>query len=128
MWLTFVAYHVIDPMDLEPEPDRPSEMRYVSEAADMDRLGLRTYTVAPGEEIPLSGLHYHDEQEEVFYVRSGELSVETPEELYTVPAGRFFVAEPESPHRAHNADDADEPVRVIGIGAPPLSDGHPCDE
>ncbi|MFC7139540.1 cupin domain-containing protein [Halosimplex aquaticum] len=123
-----MGYHVVDPAELEPEPDRPSEMRYVSEAADMDRMGLRTYAVAPGEEIPLSGLHYHAEQEEAFYVISGELSVETPAELYTVAAGQFFVAEPGSPHRAHNAADADEPVRVIGIGAPPLSDGHAYEE
>lgn len=89
-----MGYHVIDPDDLEVEPDRPSEMRYVSEAAGMDRMGLRTYTVQPGEEIPLSGMHYHDEQEEVFYVLSGVLWVETPEETYTVETSQFFVAEP----------------------------------
>jgi quercetin dioxygenase-like cupin family protein len=119
-----MGYHVIDPDDLEPEPDRPSEMRYVSEAADMDRMGLRVYAVDPGEEIPLSGLHYHDEQEEAFYVVSGTLSVETPEEVYRVEAEEFFVADPGSAHRAHVADDADESARVIGMGAPPLSDGH----
>ncbi|WP_459194696.1 cupin domain-containing protein [Halosimplex sp. J119] len=119
-----MGYHVVDPDGLDPEPDRPSEMRYVSEAADLDNLGLRTYRVEPGEEIPLSGLHYHDTQEEAFYVIDGTLAVETPEETYRVETGQFFVAEPESPHRAHNPADADDPVRVIGIGAPPVSDGH----
>ncbi|WP_123538821.1 cupin domain-containing protein [Halosimplex salinum] len=119
-----MGYHVVDPDDLEPEPDRPSEMRYVSKAAGMERMGVRTYTVRPGEEIPLSGMHYHDEQEEVFFVRSGTLSVETPDELYTVESGQFFVAEPGSPHRAHVADDAGEPASVLGLGAPPVSDGH----
>lgn len=119
-----MGYHVIDPDDLEPEPDRPSEMRYVSEAADMDRMGLRVYRVEPGEEIPLSGLHYHEEQEEAFYVLEGTLSVETPDRTYRVEQGQFFVAEPESPHRAHNAADADGDARVIGVGAPPCSDGH----
>ena len=122
-----MGYHVIDPDDLEPEPDRPSEMRYVSEAAGMERMGLRVYTVEPGEEIPLSGLHYHEEQEEAFYVIEGELSVETPDRTYHVDSGRFFVAEPESPHRAHNPADADGDVRVIGMGAPPRSDGHSYD-
>jgi quercetin dioxygenase-like cupin family protein len=119
-----MGYHVVDPADLAPEPDRPSEMRYISEAADLDHLGLRVYRVDPGEEIPLSGMHYHDEQEEVFHVLSGTLSVETPGDLFRVEAGAFFVAEPGSPHRAHNADDADEPVEIVGIGAPPQSDGH----
>jgi len=119
-----MGYHVVDPADLDPEPDRPSEMKYVSEAADLDHLGLRTYRVEPGESIPLSGLHYHDEQEEVFYVREGELSVETPDRTYTVDPGQFFVAEPGSPHRAHVADDADGECRLLGVGAPPQSDGH----
>jgi uncharacterized cupin superfamily protein len=122
-----MGYHVIDPADLDPEPDRPSAMRYVSEAADLDNLGLRVYDVAPGEEIPLSGLHYHDEQEEVFYVLEGTLSVETPDREYTVASGRFFVAEPGSPHRAHVLADAADHARVIGIGAPPVSDGHAVD-
>lgn len=119
-----MGYHVIDPADLDPVPDRPSEMRYVSEAAGMERLGLRRYDVEPGEEIPLSGLHYHDEQEEVFYVVEGELRVETPDREYVVERGQFFVAEPESPHRAFVADDADGTAVVLGIGAPPLDDGH----
>ena len=122
-----MGYDVIDPKDLPEVPDRPSTMKYVSEAAGLERLGLRVYDVAPGEDVPLSGLHYHDEQEEVFYVIHGELSVETPERTYIVPAGRFFVAAPGSPHRAHNAADATSNVRVIGIGAPPISDGHPFD-
>lgn len=119
-----MGYHVVDPDDLPIEPDRPSEMRYVSEAADLDHLGLRVYRVEPGQSIPLSGLHYHDEQEEVFFVQSGTLSVETPDRTYEVEAGQFFVAEPGSAHRAHVPESAADAVRAIGMGAPPQSDGH----
>lgn len=119
-----VSYHVLDPDELEPEPDRPSEMRYVSDAVGMENVGLRVYDVAPGEDVPLSGLHYHDRQEEAFYVVEGELAVETPDRVYRVAAGTFFVADPESPHRAYNDPDADADVRVIGIGAPPVDDAH----
>lgn len=122
-----MGYHVIGPDDVEPSPDRPSEMRYISEAAGMENLGLRRYDVAPGEEIPLSGLHYHDRQEEAFYVASGHLRVETPDREYVVDADQFFVAEPESPHRAYNHETADEHAIVVGIGAPPVSDGHAYD-
>lgn len=119
-----MGYHVIDPDDIEPAPDRPSEMRYVSEAAGMENLGLRLYRVEPGEEIPLSGLHYHDRQEEAFYVLGGELRVETPDREYVVNEGEVFVAEPESPHRAFNDSSASEVAVVLGLGAPPVSDGH----
>ncbi|WP_208628872.1 hypothetical protein [Halomicrobium sp. IBSBa] len=60
-------------------------MKYVSEATDLDHIGLRTYRVEPGQ---------------------------------------FFVAEPGSPHRAHVAADADGECRLLGMGAPPQSDGH----
>jgi len=119
-----MGYHVVNPDDLDPEPNRPSEMRYISEAADMENIGLRVYDIAPGEDIPTSGLHYHDEQEEVFYVVDGALSVETPDRVYHVADGQFFIAEPESPHRAYNDPDADTNTRVVGIGAPSVSDSH----
>ena len=119
-----MTYHVVDPADLEAEPNRPSKMRYISEAADMENLGLRVYDVAPGEDVPLSGLHYHDRQEEVFYVAEGELAVETPDRVYHVDDGQFFIAEPESPHRAHNPEDADASVRALAIGAPTVDDAY----
>jgi mannose-6-phosphate isomerase-like protein (cupin superfamily) len=119
-----MGYHVVDPDDLDRVPDRPSEMKYVSEAAGMETLGLRRYDVQPGEEIPLSGLHYHDEQEEAFYVVAGTLHVETPEREYVVEADQFFVADPESPHRAFVPGDAARNAVVVGVGAPSVSDAH----
>lgn len=119
-----MGYHLIDPFDVEPTPDRPSKTHWVSKAAGLDHLGLRVYDVAPGEDIPLSGLHYHDEQEEVFYVVEGVLQVETPDREYVVEPGEFFIAEPGSPHRAFNAADADERAVVVAMGAPSIDDGH----
>ena len=119
-----MGYHVIDPDEIEPTPDRPSEMRYISEAAGMEEMGLRLYRVAPGEEIPISGMHYHDQQEEVFYVVEGELRVETPDREYAVDRGELFVAEPGNPHRAFNHGDADGRAVVLAAGAPPVDDGH----
>jgi quercetin dioxygenase-like cupin family protein len=123
-----MGYRVIDPDDVERAPDRPSEMRYVSEAAGMEQMGLRLYRVDPGEDIPLSGLHYHDEQEEAFYVVEGQLRVETPDEVYVVERDQFFVAEPESPHRAFNDASSDETAVAVGAGAPAVSDAHAYDE
>lgn len=119
-----MGYHVIDPDDVEPAPDRPSEMHYISEAAEMSEMGLRLYRVDPGEEIPVSGLHYHDQQEEAFYVVGGQLRVETPDEVYSVERGQFFIAEPGSPHRAFNHTSSEDTATVVGVGAPSVSDGH----
>jgi len=118
-----VSYHVIDPDDLDPMPDRDADAFSVSDAADLETLGMRLYVAAPGQMIPLA-FHYHDEQEEAFYVVAGTLHVETPDRVYAVDPGQVFVAEPGSPHRAFNAEDATEPLRVLALGAPSVDDAH----
>ena len=122
-----MGYHHVVTDDLEQFDDRPTDVRSISTAAGLDYedspLGLRVYDVAPGEQPPLT-YHYHDEQTEVFYVLEGTLHVETPQEEFLVGADEAFVAEPESPHRAYNPEDADASVRVLAIGAPSVDDAH----
>jgi mannose-6-phosphate isomerase-like protein (cupin superfamily) len=124
---THMGYRVVDPEDLETVPDRPCELRRVSEAAGLSRMAVNRFRAEPGEQLPLA-YHYHDEQEELFVVLDGTLAVDTPERTYEVPAGSFFAVEPESPQRAHNPADADADVTVVAVGAPPVSgDVHAYD-
>ena len=118
-----MAYHVVDPDAIEPMPDRSATARSISDHVGLSVLGLRRYEAAPGEQVPLV-YHYHDEQEEAFYVVAGELHVETPEREYVVPAGQVFVAEPGNPHRAFNPGDAEADVVVVAVGAPSVDDAH----
>lgn len=122
-----MGYYVVDPDDVKPMPDRPSEARSISDAVGLKNLGMRIYNIAPGEDIPTGGLHYHEQQEEVLYVMEGGIRIETPDREYVVERGRFFVAEPESPHRAFNGDDATENALVVAVGAPSVQDGHVID-
>ena len=119
-----MGYHVIDPADLSIAPNRPSAMRSISDAANLDTLGLRIYDVAPGEDVPLRGLHYHEEQEEAFYVVTGSVSAETPDGTFSVGAGEFFVVHPRNPHRLFNDDSSESAARIVGIGAPSGTDSH----
>lgn len=119
-----MSYHVIDSDGIDPKPNRPSEKRSLSDAAGFDAVGVHVFTAAPGEQIP-TAYHYHDEQEELLYVLDGSLAVETPEETYHVDVGEAFAAEPDSPHRAYNPEDAEQRVRVLAIGAPAVDDVHP---
>jgi quercetin dioxygenase-like cupin family protein len=122
-----MGYHVVDPRKLEQWDDRDVDVRSVSAAVGLDYqdapLGLRVYEAEPGQQLPLT-YHYHDEQVEAFYVLDGRLHVETPGEEFRIEADQVFVAEPGSPHRAHNPTDADGTVRVLAIGAPSVDDGH----
>jgi mannose-6-phosphate isomerase-like protein (cupin superfamily) len=139
-----MGYELIDTDDLEPLPDRSStglelSDHYASTGSPVDdepergpeNVGLRVYHAAPGEALG-TGMHYHEEQEEIFYVVEGTLHVETPEGEIPVGPGQALVVEPKSPQRAFNPDDATEPVHVVAIGAPSYSvlgrnDGQPYD-
>ncbi len=118
-----MAYHVVDPDELDQLDDREASVRSISDHAELDTLGLRVYRVEPGQQIPLA-YHYHDEQEEAFYVLEGELHVETPDEEFAVPTGQLFVVEPGNPHRAFNPDGAAEAVEVLAVVAPSVDDVH----
>ena len=124
MTVSPMGYHHVDMDEVEPTPDRPCVRRSISESADVENVAVNLYEPEPGEEIPLA-YHYHDEQEEVFYVVSGELTVETPEETYRVGENEAFVVEPESPQFAAVDEDADEGARVLVLGAPAVDDVHP---
>ena len=121
-----MGYRVVDAEAAEPTPERPSEHRALSEPAGLSELAVNHFRAEPGEMLPLA-YHYHDEQEEVFYVLSGTLSVETPDGTYEVPAGSLFAADPDSPHRAHNPAEADGAVEVLAVGAPVADDVHEYD-
>jgi len=112
-----MGYDVVDSRAVSPAEGRPCELRRLTAATELSDLAVNHYRADPGEQIPLK-YHYHDEQEEAFYVLSGTLAVETPEKTYRVDSGSLFVAGAGSPHRAHNPDGADRAVEVLAIGAP----------
>jgi uncharacterized cupin superfamily protein len=115
-----MGYSHVDPAELPAAPDRPSTKRSISDAAGLSRLAAHRYEVDPGEAVPLA-YHVHAEQEELFYVLSGELHVETPEGEFVVGADEAFAVEPESPQRAFVPDDG-EPTTALVVGAPPVDD------
>jgi mannose-6-phosphate isomerase-like protein (cupin superfamily) len=112
-----MGYHHLDPADLDPTPAYPCDRHGIADAANLAALHAATYDIDPGEQLPRT-YHYHEQREELFYVLSGRLHVETPAKEYVVGEGDVFVTEPESPHRAFNPDNADGSVRVLGVGAP----------
>lgn len=121
-----MGYAVVDPDDLPvaDDPEREADRRSISYELGLQNLGAHVYEAAPGESIPLA-YHVHDEQEELFYVLEGTLSVETPEGELSVDAGEILVVEPDSPQRTYVAEDATEGARVLVIGAPAVDDVHP---
>jgi uncharacterized cupin superfamily protein len=124
---TGMDYHHVDPAAIEPTPDRPSVQRAISDAVGLENVAVNRYEAEPGEAIPLA-YHYHDDQEELFYVLSGTLVVETPEDDYEAGADEVVAVEPDSPQYARAAEDAAGTTRVLAIGAPRIDDVHPYEE
>jgi quercetin dioxygenase-like cupin family protein len=116
-----MGYRLVDTDSLSSEPDRPCEMRRVAPEAGLEKMAMNRFLADPGEQIPLA-YHYHDEQEEAFYVLSGTLHVETPEETYEAGPDDLFAVDPGSPQRAYCPADADEPADVLAVGVPPEGD------
>jgi len=110
-------YHVVGPDEIEPTPEYPCDRRSITDEVRLATLAVARYELAPGEQLPRS-YHYHEQREEIFYVCSGLLRVETPEHDYVLEEDELFVAKPGSPHRAYNPETASDPVTVLGVGAP----------
>ncbi|MFC4359436.1 cupin domain-containing protein [Halobium salinum] len=120
-----MGYRLVDTDRVETTDDRPCDLRRLSDAAGLSNVALNRFGAKPGQQIPLA-YHYHDEQEEAFYVLSGRLTVETPDEEYELGANDLFAVEPGSPQRAYCPEDADGPVDLLALGAPPAADdAHP---
>ena len=118
-----MPYTVVDPSSMEPRADIPGDHRFLEDAAELSSLSMQYVTAAPGESfVPY---HYHEEQDEVFFVLSGELHVRTPDREYSVPEGTFFVAPPSNPLQPYNPATADEPVKALIINAPMTDDYQP---
>jgi len=112
-----MGYRIVDHEDVEPADERPCELRRLGTAAGLENVAVNRFRAEPGEQLPLA-YHYHEEQEEAFYVLSGTLEVETPEETFEVETDELFAVDAESPQRAYNPDDAADDVVVLAIGAP----------
>ncbi|WP_225332804.1 cupin domain-containing protein [Halomicrobium urmianum] len=122
-----MGYRIVPVDEIDPTPDRPSVQRAISDVAGLDNVAVNLYEPEPGEPIPLA-YHYHDEQEELFYVLAGRLVVETPEGDLEATRGEVIVVEPENPQYARNPEDASETAKVLAIGAPSVDDVHAYEE
>lgn len=113
----------VDDVPNTPNPTR--EKKELDEALGVSEFGLNLYTADPGEQVPW-GRHRHPDHEEVFYVLSGELRIETPDGDVSVGADEAFFVPADHWNRAVVASDV--PCRFLAIGAPKASDGAIIEE
>lgn len=105
--------------DVENTSNSSRVKRELDEAVGATAFGLNYYVADPGEQIPW-GRHRHPDHEEAFYVLSGELQVETPEDEFSVGADELFFVPENRWNRAVAVGN--EPCRLLALGAPKESD------
>jgi mannose-6-phosphate isomerase-like protein (cupin superfamily) len=85
--------------------------RKVRRELGVNAFGVNALVMPPGFE---GFLHYHDTQDELYFVHSGTARFEVDGELREVGPGGLVHVESTTPRRFSNAGDADLVVLVIG--------------
>lgn len=117
------SVYVPDRADAEPFPIDVDDGEQIDliEATGMENMRARMWFFEPGDKV---SYHYHDEQEELFYVvrGTGHMLVGEDEELVEIPEGGMIKPGTRTPRQLRNESD-DEVVWLI-VGAPPVVEGQ----
>ena len=106
------------------ELERAGSWRLVRRSLDCRAFGANLVEIAPGESIP-----EHDEierdQEELFFIVSGEPTLVIDGEDHRAPAGTFARIDPA--HRRTVRNSGAQPASVLIVSAPTSSGYRPMD-
>jgi len=103
--------------DVDPEPGRPSRRWPISSELGLEDYNLNVARLDPGARLSTNAYHYHEDQEEFYYVLEGSVRVETEDGGFDLGPDEMAVFRPGVNHLLHNRSDA--PVKLIAIGSPP---------
>jgi quercetin dioxygenase-like cupin family protein len=96
--------------------------RKIRRALDVDAFGVNAIVFPPHYEGPE---HYHDTQDELYFVHRGRIRVDVGGESRELAEGGLFHASSTTPRRISNVGDEDAVVFVVGgKGGYVERDGH----
>lgn len=96
--------------------------RKVREALGVTAFGVNAIVLPPGH---VGFLHYHDEQDELYFVHRGRVRVEVEGETRDLGEGGLFHAESTTPRSVSNPFDEEAVVLAVGgKGGYVSRDGH----
>ena len=100
--------------------------RKVRQALDVSAFGVNAIIMPPGYE---GFLHYHDEQDELYFVHAGRARFEVDGQVRELGPGGLVHVVSSTPRRFSNASDLDDLVVLVvgGKGGYVERDGHLVD-
>src|SRR6478752_5980751 len=99
--------------DVYAGSDVPGEFRPLTDALGGEQLAATLIRVPPHSDFEQGTGHYHDEQEELYLVTRGTLTMRLGEDVHEVRAGTAVRVAPRTP-RSHR-NEGDEPVEMWAI-------------
>lgn len=102
--------------DIEANPEKPSQRWEISPQLGIQGYNFNVAVLEPSERLSQTAFHYHENQEEFFYVIDGECRVETENESFNLSRDEMVVFREGAVHLLHNPFD--EPCKLIAIGYP----------
>jgi mannose-6-phosphate isomerase-like protein (cupin superfamily) len=85
--------------------------RKVRQALGVTAFGVNAIVYPPGQK---GFLHYHDEQDELYFVHSGRATFEVDGEEFELGAGGVVYVESTTPRKIDNRGDEDLVMLVVG--------------
>lgn len=102
--------------DIEANPEKPSQRWEISPQLGIQGYNFNVAVLEPSERLSQTAFHYHENQEEFFYVIDGECRVEAENESFDLSRDEMVVFREGAVHLLHNPFD--EPCKLIAIGYP----------
>lgn len=103
--------------ELEANPNKPSQRWEVSPQLEIEGYNFNVARLEPGERLSQTAFHYHENQEEFFFVIDGRCRVETEDESFDLGPDEMIVFREGVVHLLHNPFEV--ACKLIAIGYPP---------
>ena len=88
----------------------PGEFRWLAGALETEQVAVTLIRIPPHSDFEQGTGHFHDEQEEVYIVTRGTLTMRLGDDIRPVTAGSVVRVAPKTP-RSHR-NEGDEPVEM----------------
>jgi mannose-6-phosphate isomerase-like protein (cupin superfamily) len=109
----YAVVHADDAQDVYAGTSVPSEFRPLGRALGAEQLAVTLIRVPPHSDFEQGTGHYHEQQEELYLVTRGTLTMRFGDDVLEVTAGSVARVAPRTP-RSHR-NEGDEPVEMWAI-------------
>jgi mannose-6-phosphate isomerase-like protein (cupin superfamily) len=109
----FTIVHGDEADDVYAGSTVPGEFRPLTDALGAEQLAVTLIRIPPHSDFEQGTGHYHEEQEEIYIVTRGTLTMRFGDEIREVRAGSAVRVAPRTP-RSHR-NEGDEPVHMWAV-------------